>query len=363
MITLLQKTGYVGIDIGTYAVKLAQIAKRGSRLCLLQSVVIPRQQPWNLQQDTTPLASTEEIVAARTLHDRFKGNLSASTMSMALCDVRRLTVQGTSHLEIESAIHDALNGVNRFQAADRTFDYWSAGESQSNDSNVNVLSTSSAWADRLARDHDSAGLRCQCIDGLPHALARACQLMNPVPYPQIALDWGFQRVTFCLVQQGQPLFVRMLRGCAFEQIASSIANEFLISLSESQTVLQKTGIAVGQSPGMDTTPNSKERQMQIELQTAVSGAIQEHLGTFAEEFQRTISFVKLQRDLPQPEQIILSGGGAMLANAATWLKSVSRLNTEIWNLPGVQPAAESPIALLGPAIAVSALALQKGGGR
>ena len=117
-------TGWIGIDIGTSTLKLAQMVNQQGRLLLAEASIIQRRPAWNGETlaDASPLASSGEISAAITMGSRFRGRRAASTAPMSVCEVRGITTQETHPRkepvvsELESLALPSTRGV--------VFEYW-----------------------------------------------------------------------------------------------------------------------------------------------------------------------------------------------------------------------------------------------
>ena len=58
--------GWIGVDLGTHTVKLAQVERRGGGVQLVDALILRRQDPWNADDDTG-VSSADEIRAALSL--------------------------------------------------------------------------------------------------------------------------------------------------------------------------------------------------------------------------------------------------------------------------------------------------------
>ena len=67
------RTGWIGVDVGSHSVKLAQVAEVEGEIQLRQAISIPRQTPWpdDLSQLQIPFSSEEELTVATTLCSSF----------------------------------------------------------------------------------------------------------------------------------------------------------------------------------------------------------------------------------------------------------------------------------------------------
>ena len=326
--------GFIGIDIGTHTIKIAQVENRSGEVVLMESAVVARRNPWsvNTWQKAVPMTSGDELMAALSLGQEFAGRKSASAASMALCDVRKMKVAVQDEKANRDQIRDRFREIERFSAEDRQFDYWPIHDqwkSRSED-NIYVLSMQNEWATQIATDQATNRLKCQQIDGIPMALARATELRFPSrdKEPVAILDWGYTRTTFCLELGGCPVFVRMLRDSGFKNTIHSICESLEVSTDEAMGLLREHGLALANGSG-------------TEIQRAIAPIIIPTLGKVLDELQRTLQFLRSVR------------------NVDNWLANKTQLDVKTWQVetpPDANTNSHSPVHLLGPAVALSALA-------
>ncbi|MEX0818120.1 MAG: pilus assembly protein PilM [Pirellulaceae bacterium] len=350
--------GWIGVDIGTHSVKLAQVERRGSRVQLVEALSIPRQQPWPENDDAmADISSSQEIQAAISLGTRFRGRAAAVTLPMAVCDVRTCHVVGDTDSERRSAVSRELELAHAEAAGPHTpttreFDHWSvetpADQGLATDNTI-ALSVPSSWASRVARDMREAGLIGHVLDGLPLAMARAIALSMPsASQPIAAIDWGHHRATLCLVVDGRPLFVRGLRGGGFQSVTTALCKSLDVTADEAQKLLYVHGL-----------PN-RTRGAVTDVQSVVEEVAREPLDRLVEELGRTTSYLSQQRRRIAPAKIVLMGGGAAVKNMAGYLDDRTELPVETWHFDGAASTALHDrwlsIEMFGPAIALSSLA-------
>ncbi len=345
--------GWIGVDIGTHMVKLAQVERRGSRVELVEAMCIPRQEPWLDSNDAgADVPTSVEIQAALSLGTRFRGRDAAVTLPMAVCDVRSCSVQGDTDAERRAAVLQELESVHANTPGTREFDHWSVelpSDKKGNADNTIALSVASSWANRVTQDLREAGLVGHALDGLPLAVARAIALGMPHATEFIAaVDWGNHRATLCSVKNGRPLFVRCLRDCGFQSVTNALCKTLSVTADEAQKLLRDHGL-----------PNRTRGEV-TELQGVVEEVAREPLDRFIDELTRTTTYLSQQRRSLAPTKVVLLGGGAAVKNVASYLAEHLELPIETWCLDaaastGVQDR-RLPIEIFGPAIALSSLA-------
>jgi Tfp pilus assembly PilM family ATPase len=353
---LVRDKGLIGVDVGTHTVKLAQVERRGAHYALVEAVVVQRPEPWNDVSTQAHLLqeSGEEIVAARTLGTRFLGSRAASVLPMAVCQLKSMQVADGSLAERREAIAKEIVTVGSPGVGSREFDFWpidSALESSTiTRENVSVLSIDAQWPALLAREHQQARLQCEALDGVPLALGRAVAMCPRADQsrPVAVLDWGFTRATFCVVLQGRPLFVRCLRDCEYGRVVRALRDSLTLTWDEARHMATEH-LAYG---GAESTST--------QLHELVSEVALETVSQLVVELQRTMTYLKTHRAKLVPEQMWLFGGGASARGIDEYLMRRLDMKFDCWDLGGATFDSESagacPVVMLGPAVALSALA-------
>ena len=351
------RKGWIGVDLGTRSVKLAQVGREASGLCLHEALVIPRRVPVNGEaHEDRPVSARPEVRNALALGKRFSGCKAACALSMHWCQAKLLTVPAGSEAEQRSIVAQELTSAQPDRSEPQEFDFWRAavagnGSDASGDT-VIALSVSRRLATQAGRDLYESGLCCRTLDGIPLALSRAVQMASTANdhQPVAAMDWGFADATFFTVSRGRPTFVRRLRDCGFGGVLQCICETFGVCLDEAEAIL------TGSSP-LDAKAEApaRERLQQVLHEVAV-----EPLNIVVEELAKTLGFLKRQSPVVAPERMWLFGAGALWSNATAFLSSQIGLPVEKWCLESAGISAAPHLGfrteILAPAIALSSLA-------
>ncbi|MCG8450841.1 MAG: pilus assembly protein PilM [Pirellulales bacterium] len=347
-------TGWLGIDVGTSTVKVAQLVRKNNRMQVAAKVIVPRRDLWQrpASTDAEPISSLDEFRTAASLLGGSRGRKAAGVLSMALCGLHRLDQPPGAGPGQAASLRQALEMETQGSTEHLQYGCWSAAAIQDGAVSTNVLTVHRTWTDQLYDDIAQIGWSCQLIDGLPLALARAVQLVQQdvSGAPLAALDLGFGQATFCTVIDGQPAYVRSLKGCGFEKLLRCISEELNLTLEEAQRLLVEHGIAA--EPGEKL---SETGEVLREL-------ADDFLEQLVQEMSRTVAYLKGQRQSIQPKHVYLFGGGSTVKGLAAYLGQASQTNVVVWQF-GNEPAGSrenaAPTCLLGPAIALSALAWEQ----
>ena len=153
---LSNRLGWIGVDIGTHTVKLAQAMRTPDGLRLRHAAVIQRPSSWSDEDDlglNEPDQSSVEICAALECGE-FRGRNAACLLPMNVCELRGLNVPQGDDRERRAMIANELADDWIDRSAAMEFDFWELGGDKRSGSldgfNVNVLSRGTAL-DRAGR--------------------------------------------------------------------------------------------------------------------------------------------------------------------------------------------------------------------
>jgi type IV pilus assembly protein PilM len=354
---LSQRYGWIGVDVGTHTVKLAQTVRDGGRVRLHRAAVIQRPTSWSgddglaLEQ---PITSYPEIRAAIECGD-FAGRNAISALPMNACQLRSLNVPPGSDQERRTIIADELAEDWAELRNPMEFDFWETEpgktEKGTDSFNVNVLATSRMWISQIWRDCRKSGLDCWAVDGLPLAMARTVGLAGGLTGGKrvLVVDWGYSNTTLCIAVDERPLYSRRIHDCAFAKVVDAIAGGLDITLDEAQHLVEQDGVvAAGGQPGADP-----------EAAKAITNAAANTLDELVRQLSRTLQFTEMQRRHLQPTTVWLMGGGASMKNIGPYLAEALSLPVHVWTLESeaepIACAAGSRAAVFGSAAALSSL--------
>ncbi|MCH2114016.1 MAG: pilus assembly protein PilM [Pirellulales bacterium] len=350
-----RKTGWIGIDIGTSSVKVVQLVRRHNRLQIAAQAIVPRREPWPIEElsSAQPESSGDQLQAAASLLGDFQGRMAAATLSMALCDFHRTDQPVGTGPSREATLRQSVQMATQSSVEHWQYDCWSASPEQDAPGDTNVLTALRTWTDMLCTDIAQLGWSCQLIDGLPLAMARAVQLVQPNASGAAvaALDLGYSEATLCTVMDGRADYVRSLKDCGFQRLLGAVSTELNVTYEEAQRLLQEHGITAEQGSKLSDTG---------EILQELS---EEFLRSLVAEISRTLAHLKGHRKSVVPDCIYLLGGGATVKGLAADLSRILKTNFLVWQF-GKDISTNShvdtlPACLLAPAIALSALAWER----
>ena len=347
-----RKIGWIGVDIGTTVVKIAQVARSKQGWRIAASVVVPRQQAWETDpRNSSDVASTlNELQAARSLQQGYRGRSVAAALPMAVCDVHRLDRDLSTEANASRILRQAIETATQQSVEQVQCDYWSAPQVENQPAWTQAITVPRNWTEQLCEDIAQAGWNCEAIDGLPLAITRAVSMVTPeaMTSPVAALDWGSGRATLCFIENGQPSYVRCLKDCGLGAMLETLVESLQVTELEAQRLLEEHALAASAEP---------ERN---DIAKLVQEVLSEPLGQLVEEIKRSFSHFQYIRRCSAPQQLYLFGGGAMIDGLETYLSEQLEVEAQRWQLPllaGNQPTVDRHAdCLLASAIGLSALA-------
>jgi len=356
---LARRKGWIGIDLGPGALKVAQVERTRSGLRVAASVVMPRICASGGGEDAPPDAgdwTSRDLQAALSLERGFSGRRAACVLPMHLTDLHALAIPPARAGEQRAMIANELSSLSPGDRQQREFDYWQAESTTSADpsgtENVNVLSVPRKLVSRVAGHFAGARLSCEVVDGLPFVLARAMEMTDVLGPKTLtgAVDWGYTSATFCVVSGGRPLFSRHLRNGGTNRLLDALGGTLGLSREEAMQTLAAHGL-----PGPDDRGGGC-----TEIQEAIAEVTAGPLEEMVEELKKTFSYLQMQYDGIVPDCLCLLGDGATVKNVGGVLSEKIGLPVETWKLARSEPETgaglEDHPALLGAAIALSTLA-------
>jgi len=325
------RLGWIGVDIGTHTVKLAQAVRTPDGVRVGHAAVIQRPHSWPDDDSlawSPPQKSPVEIRAALEC-SQFRGRSAACTLPMNVCELRGLNVPLGDERERRAMISNVLADDWTEREFSIEFDYWELGDGKVSDTvdsfNVNVLSTARPWIAQVVDDCRHAGLDCWAIDGGPLAVARGVAMAAGLRGGQraLAVDWGFSNTTLCVVGNGRPLYSRRLHECSFRRLLETIQHTLGVSADHAQYLADAHGVT---DPGDDACEIH-------DIQQAITDSVADLIAEFVEQLQRTLRFVDLQRRHLRPAEVWLVGGGASVRNMGPYLSRALDMPVHIWGVP------------------------------
>lgn len=335
--------GYIGVDLGAGAIKVAQVARRRSAYELIDAAIVSRQSVGGNQ------SAADEIRGGLSIAERIAGKSAAAVLGMQVCDFQAMELAGS--LKTPDSVRTELLRRDRRYWGNRTLDSWPLPQQDAHSNgqpNVGVVSVSTGIAAQAVKDLSAAGLDCQQLDVAPTAIARAVGLMLEDPSATVGvLDWGHTTTSYYAVQNSQPIFSRTFKQSGFAEAIQLVAEMIGCSLDEASRVIQNRGVAGNEASRRDGVNKLIEKAAEPTLQRMLK------------ELSRTLRYFETHKRMLKPSAIILLGEGATTPHIESWLSRQLAVDVKTWRphhdrlrLPA---DLATPPALIASAIAASTL--------
>jgi type IV pilus assembly protein PilM len=287
------KTRLVGLDIGSKAIKAAEVieSKKGYTLSKFGMVDIP---PGLIEEGTIkdPEAVADIIRNLFKSHGLRNRNVALSIGGYSVI-VKKISVQSTTEEQLQETIQFEAEQYIPFDINDVNLDFQILGENDNNPNQMNVLLV--AAKKEMVNDYvhlaELAGLEPRIIDVDAFALQNVFELnYEPTPEDNIALiDIGASKTSLNILKGDTSVFMRDVSlGCG--QINQKIAALVDCSLDEAEAI--KFGEGSGKISAED-------------LSDIISSVVTD----WCTEIRRALDFFYSTYPDDQIKKIILGGGG------------------------------------------------------
>lgn len=359
-----EQLGWIGIDVGSAALKIAQIERRSGKTVIAASALVENPYPNDWMSEAQDLSWIRRALQENLLEFHRLGSAPAAcVLSPSATEIRAIELPGGSDDELRAMAEEELKTSFPERADDLQFDLWEAptpgAEANSATATLNALVTSRKLTERVASEIAACGLDCRVLDGQPWSATRAAQLALQGERAQTSvaiLDWGCTTAQLTVARQGKPLFTRSMRDCGLSGVVNSISQGLSISAADVPHLLSTYGLP---APGAAAGEQQRLRQL-------LGDMLADSLKRLVDELTKTLQYLKLQWAAHAPEHLLLIGGGAAIRNVDANLKEALEMPVETWRLPGDSNGNEQlneqlgdvPPQLLANAVALSGLAWQ-----
>jgi Tfp pilus assembly PilM family ATPase len=347
-----RQTGWIGVDVGSRAIKYVQVALERGAWQLTQAHVIPIATPEPLDHGAVSRRVIGESLAAASVG---AAQTAACTLSMALTELRSMDLPVGTNDELRQLVSQELADSVGVSQCEFTFWQTPRGDGDAELTSVTALATPTNTALTVANDLHARKLRCQLLTPLPYALARAVEMVDPDSrqVAVAALDWGCTTPSITVVKNGRPVFTRLLRDCGVSRVTDALALQLGLAPSEVWRVVASLGFHHVQR-------SADANGALVDRITEVAGPA---LRQLIQQLERTRAFLRQQYRELAPKRVWMFGGGAMLPQAVASVSAAIGVDVRIWRLPTSPPQDNAHVdpmqAILGPAIGLSAMGIDQ----
>lgn len=351
-------TGWIGVDVGSAAIKIAQVERMAGRFRIARSVIVRAAEGSTFNRSAIEDGSVaREIRDAISMHGGFKGRTAACVVSMSHCELRTLISARGTEDEQRQLISLELRHDSGKPAEQREFDFWDGATTSYDDpkgmTQVHVLSIPCLLADSIGTAMIDARLQCQALDTAPLCALRALEMdSNSAPEADDSLrtiailDWGCSAATLVIVHDGTAVLARCLRNCGVVTLVARVAERLKLSQNQAFVLLMNYGIRPDRNPGATAD----------DLRDLIVEAALPLLHDLTDELLETFDFLKMQCADHLPRQLVMTGVGGAIPGTSEQLSGTFRMPVHPWQLPIRSADPDHPEPILANAAALSALA-------
>lgn len=353
-----RRTGWIGVDIGSCTIKIAQAERTSGRFRIARSVIVraPDGKPYD-RSGFEDGRVAEAIRDAISLHGGFIGRTAGCVVSMSHCELRTLISAKGSEDEQRDLISLELQQDSSCSPEPLEFDFWEGATNLDDEARgmiqVHVMSLPRSLADMIGTTLLDSGLTCSLLDTVPFCALRSLEMdgtsvadVTPKARTQALLDWGYSVATLVIVHDGRPILSRCLRDCGLSRLFAPIADRLKLTHTQTDALLLNCGI---RRTGIQHRPEDELSDLIVELASPL-------LHDLIEELMQTLDFLRMQFGGRLPGQFVVSGGGGAIPGVAEQLEATLRIPVRGWQLPLHSADPEQPQPVLANATALSALA-------
>lgn len=308
------RTGWVGIDIGTSAVKIAVISKSKNKFALEHQELIPVE---------SVNGHVEIACNAARYYTSWLGKVAGKSAAISCSlnlDLRSLEVPPSERDNIQLYLENqpGLSGSGVRTAVWPTT--WRMPPNEMLP--CHVFGFHQETADDIASSLHQSGLRPEAMESIPHVLARLPKLINwQTNEVHAVIDWAADNPLFVLSRYGLPYYTRRIKRCSYSDLVKEVSDKLKLDTNDVWQLLTELGRA------------SINNQRFSKILSTLRDVSQTTRQALLSEISKTIGFLKNEDKELIPKKIWVVGAGAGYPNVSTLIEESTEIPTEIWSLP------------------------------
>ena len=346
----LSRPGFVGVDVGTRFLKVAQVETSGARWRLRAAEIVDLGEPGRGRSALPDglgrqLADVMASVA-------FAGRQAVCVLPDGFYERDAVEFDPVLSRSPEHVVADHLAAKQAPGSPARMSDFWLAEHDEGGHARAEIVSVSTDVVRELVETLQSAGLGIHCLDSAPTVVARAMCIARPEAARGVvaSIDWGDRNATYTLSVRGVPVFARTLRHAGFRRLIESVAEGLQLSIADAEILLCNYGSTAAGSTGPRAT-----------ILKSLAACAHDVLREFREELKRTRDYVHRRYPQYSAESLVVQGGGSLFSPLCETAGDAFGLKPQTWSSARFEGVADSRIALpvFANAIALSTIGFEE----
>lgn len=302
---------FMGLDIGTSAVRLVQLQNKGSVRALVKYSSVEIDSKLSLSDakgDQQKLAQIikDLVTQSRVTTRNVAVGIPSQRVFTTLVDIERL-----SPSELDKTIKYQADNLIPTPLSSSKIDWALLGDSPKDKTKVEVLLTSVAndYVEARLDMLESIGLNVIAFEPDNIALARAL-IPAEAATPQMVIDIGQKSTDLVIVMNGAPRLTRSI-STGSEAIVRAAMQNLSIDEAQANQFVFKFGL-------------SKEK-LEGQIHQAIIGTVDILMG----EIEKSIKFFQARYEGVQLERVIVTGGASALPEFPLYIANKFGINVEI----------------------------------
>lgn len=310
---LKRQTLSIGLDIGSHAVKICELAETGNgyQLVALGSALLP---PDSLEDGALQdPAAVAKVITSLVNNLKIKNKKVAISISGYSVIVKKINLAVMTEEELEKHIESEAEQYIPFDIEDVYLDFQDLKTNTANEDRTDVMLVAAKRevVDGYLNMLRTAGLQPVVVDVDAFALENAFEANFGMADNVVLVDIGASKMNINIISNGASILARdVVLGC--RQLTEQIENLFGVSFEEAEAI--KTGEIV-----------AKEKREELE------GLFANTCGQWVTEVKRAIDFYYSNHPDETISKIVLSGGGAKIQGLPEFFKKETDIPVEIFN--------------------------------
>lgn len=307
------RLGWLGVDIGASAVKVAQIERReaGWR--------VHRASATYVSTGADPVETATEVLSMNLPRRPLGFERSAACVATLTMDLHNVELPTAA----EDEAIEAMAQLPAFNKEKESCAVWRSSwiEKTGGRQPHHAMRMSHRLAERISRLLHDHRIDCRVIDCLPFALSRAVWLAGDASREPVAVvDCAAAKPLLTIVNRGQPFYTRQLRDCGFQGLIRAVGERLGLDANEVHCLLSEMERSVA---------DGREQQQASQLIGDITGELR---ARFLSELVRTMQFLRSEDGRLSPTRIWLLGGGAAVPGLVEEVGVATGVPTNVWRI-------------------------------